>query len=171
MLTKNDIEKYFNAEKNESLLFIMMGISAIVLALVFIFYLKSNWHKGAAIPFLIVGFMHLVVGTIIFKRSDKDRIRITYAYDLNPGDIKTKEIPRMELVNKNFVIYRYTGIILLLAGLGLHFFFKNNPDKGFWIGLGVALAIEAAVSLGADYFAEKRATAYTIQLKEFVKQK
>ena len=36
MFTKTDIEKYFNAEKNESLLFIILGIIAIVLALVFI---------------------------------------------------------------------------------------------------------------------------------------
>jgi len=171
MLTKNDIERYFNAEKNESLLFIMMGISAIVLALVFFFYLKSNWHKGAAIPFLLVGLMHLVVGSIVFRRSDKDRIRVTYAYDMNPGDISTKEIPRMELVNKKFVTYRYTEIVLLLIGLALYFFFKSNRDKSFWVGLGVALAIEAAVSLGADYFAERRATDYTIQLKGFVKIK
>ncbi len=171
MLTKTDIEKYFNAEKNESLLFIIMGISAIVLALVFFFYLKSNWHKGAAIPFLIVGLMHLVVGSIVFSRSDNDRIRVTYAYDMNPGGISTKEIPRMELVNKNFIIYRYTEIVLLLIGIALYFSFRSNPDKSFWVGLGVALAIEAAVSLGTDYFAENRATTYTIQLKEFVKPK
>jgi len=171
MLTKTDIEKYFNAEKNESLLFIIMGIAAIVLALVFFIYLKSNWHKGAAVPFLVVGLMHLVVGTIVFKRSDKDRIRMTYAYDMNPTDLRTKEIPRMELVNKSFTIYRYTEIVLLLAGLALYFFYKSNPDKSFWVGLGLALAIEAAVSLGADYFAEKRASVYTIQLKEFVTRK
>jgi drug/metabolite transporter (DMT)-like permease len=168
MLTKNDIEKYFIAEKNESLLFIILGITAIIVAILFFFYFKSNWYKGATIPFLLVGVMHLVIGYTVYNRSDKDRIRVTYAYDMNPGDISTKEIPRMELVNKNFIIYRYTEIILLLAGLALYFFSKNNPDKSFWIGLGVALAIEAAISLGADYFAENRATIYTIQLKKFV---
>jgi len=170
MLTKNDIEKYFNAEKNESMLFILIGIAAIVLAIIFFFYLKSRWYKGAAIPFMVVGLMHLVTGSIVFNKSDKDRIRVTYASDMNPGDISTKEIPRMELVNKNFIFYRYTEIALLLIGLALYFFFKSNPDKIFWVGLGVALAIEAAISAGADYFAERRATDYTIQLKEFVKQ-
>jgi hypothetical protein len=165
MLTKTDIEKYFNAEKNESLLFIIMGITAIVLALMFIFYVKANWSKGASIPLLLIGLMHLVVGTIIFNRSDKDRIRVVYALSMNPGEIARKEIPRMELVNKNFVTYRYTEIVLLLIGLGLVFFFKTRPDKRFWVGVGVALAIEAAVSLGADFFAEKRAATYTHQLK------
>jgi hypothetical protein len=73
----------------------------------------------------------------------------------------------MEKVNKNFVIYRYTEIALLLLGLALLLKFKSYPDKTFWVGLGVALAIEAAVSLSADYFAEKRAIVYTRQLKEF----
>lgn len=165
MLTKTDIEKYFMAEKSESLLFIIIGTTAILLSLIFFFYLKSNWYKGASIPLLIVGIMHLVVGTIIFKRSDKDRIRVVYALSMNPGEIRSKEIPRMELVNKKFVTYRYTEIGLLMAGLALLFIFRVQPDKRFWVGLGLALAIEAAVSLGADYFAEKRAATYTSQLK------
>ena len=74
-------------------------------------------------------------------------------------------------LNKNFITYRYTEIVLLLTGLAVCFFFKSNAEKSFWVGLGVALAIEAAISLGADYFAERRATDYTIQLKEFVKPK
>lgn len=167
MLTKTDIEKYFNAEKNESLLFIIIGIAAITLALIFFFYLKTNFYKGASIPFLVVGLIHLFVGTIVFNRSDNDRIRNVYAYDMNPGELQTKEIPRMEEVNKQFVVYRYTEITLLLIGLSLFFYFNPQPDKRFWVGLGVALAIETAVSLGADYFAEKRATTYTSQLKDF----
>lgn len=171
MLTKTDIEKYFHAEKIESGLFIFIGVVAIVLAIIFFFYLKANWCKGAAIPLLVVGLIHLSVGAIVFTRSDKDRIRIVYAFDMNPGDLQKKEIPRMEQVNKNFVLYRYTEIALLLAGLGLFFYFNNHADKRFWAGLGMALAIEAAVSVSADYFAEKRAVVYTNQLMEFVKKK
>ena len=169
MLTKTDIEKYFNAEKNESLLFIIIGVAAIMLAIVFFFYLKTNWHKGAAIPFVMIGLLHLVVGGIVYQRSDDDRKRIVYAYDMNPTDLTIKEIPRMEVVNKNFIIYRYTEIVLLLVGLRLYFYFRVDTDKSFWVGLGLALAIEAAVSLGADYLAEKRATVYSNQLKTFTK--
>ncbi|UEG51012.1 hypothetical protein LK994_05930 [Ferruginibacter lapsinanis] len=170
MFSKADIEKYFLAEKNESLLFIIIGIVAIVAACIFFFYLKTNWYKGAAIPFLIVGIMHLVVGYTVYKRSDGDRQRNVYAYDLNPGELKTKELPRMGTIYKNFVVYRYIEIGLLLIGLLLFFYFKNNLDKTFWVGLGIALAIEAAVSLSADYFAEKRAKVYTKGLIEFVEK-
>lgn len=171
MLTKTEIEKYFNAEKNESLLFIILGITAIVLAIIFFFYLKTNWHKGAAIPLLIVGVVQLIVGTIVYKRSDHDRIKMVYAYDMNPVEIKNKELPRMEKVNKNFVIYRYGEFFLLLTGLGLFFYFKQQTDKIFWVGLTVSLIIESAICLGADYFAEKRGLIYMQQLKSFVTNK
>ena len=76
----------------------------------------------------------------------------------------------MEKVNKNFVIYRYSEIVLLLAGIILFFYFKNDTTKTFWVGLGLALAIEAAVSLGTDYFAEARAKVYTTGLTDFTQQ-
>lgn len=170
MFTKADIERYFNAEKNESLLFILLGVTAILLAFVFFFYLKTNWYKGFAIPFLIVGLLHFVAGSVVYKRCDEDRKRNVYAYDMNPGELKDKEIPRMQKVNKNFVVYRYTEIALLLLGLGLFFYFRNYGDKTFWVGLGIALAIEAAISLGADFFAEKRAGIYTNGVQTYINQ-
>lgn len=168
MFTKADIEKYFNAEKNESLLFILIGMSAVLLALVFFFYLKTNWHKGFALPFLLIGTMHLVVGYTVYKRCDEDRKRNVYAFDMKPDELKNKEIPRMEKVNKNFIIYRYTEIALLLLGLGLFFYYRNNINKSFWVGLGIALAIEAAINLGADFFAEQRAANYTTGIHSFI---
>ena len=93
MLTKIDIEHYFIAEKSESLLFIIIGAAAIQLALVFFFYLKTKWYKGAAIPLLTVGLMHCVAGAVIYARSDQDRIRNLYAYDMNPGELQTMNCP------------------------------------------------------------------------------
>ena len=85
MFTKADIEKYFNAEKQESLLFMLIGVAGIIAALVFFFFLKTNFHKGAAIPFMLVGLLLAMVGYIVYKRRDDDRIRNVYAYDMNPS--------------------------------------------------------------------------------------
>ena len=136
MFSKTDIEKYFIAEKNESILLIIIGIAAIVLAIIFFFFIKTNWHKGTAIPFFIIGIMHLVAGYTVYQRSDADRRQNVYAYDMNPSTLKVKEIPRMETVNKNFVIYRYTEIFLLLAGIFLFVYFRNDSTKAFldWAG-------------------------------------
>jgi uncharacterized membrane protein len=168
MFTKADIEKYFNAEKAESLLFLGIGVAGIITALVFFFYLKTNFYKGAAIPLALVGLLLGVVGYNVYARSDEDRKRNVYAYDMNPGELKEKEIPRMEVVMKNFIMYRYTEIILALIGIGLFIYFRKNTDQQFWSGLGIGLFAMAILALGADYFAEKRGYIYLNGVKEFV---
>jgi hypothetical protein len=168
MLTKADIEKYFLAEKHESLIFLVVGIIAIALSLIFYSYLKTNFYKGAAIPLLIIGLVQAVVGYTVYARSDEQRVSNVYAYDMDPGKLKAQELPRMKTVNKNFTIYRWTEIIFLLSGIALIFLYRTNPDKTFWFGLGVTLAVQAVLMLLADYFAEQRAEAYTNLLEKFI---
>lgn len=170
MFTKTDIEKYFSAEKSESLLFVLIGIAGIITAISFYFFLKENFYKGAAIPLLLIGLLLGVVGFTVYKRSDADRVRNVYAYDLNPSELKQKEIPRMETVMKNFVIYRWVEIVLAIIGIGLFFYFNTNADQQFWKGLGLTLAIMAIVALSADYFAEKRGAIYLQGLQSLVKK-
>lgn len=170
MLTKADIEQYFLAEKSESILFMIMGVLAVIAALVFYFYHATTIWKGAAIPLLVVGLIHLTIGISVHRSSDELRKRNVYAYDLKPQDLKMKELPRMQKVNRNFVIVRYTEIVLLLVGLLLLYLFKTQPARAFWMGFGLTLALEALLSLGADYFAERRAGVYTRSLVEFTSQ-
>ena len=171
MFTKADIEKYFTAEKQESLLFLCIGIAGIILAVVFWFVVKSPAYKGAAVPLLLVGLLLGVVGYTVYMRSDSDRIRNVYAYDLNPTELKEKEIPRMKVVMKNFVVYRYTEIGLAVIGLLLFFYFRNNSVQQFWSGLGIGLFCMALLALGTDFFAEKRGHVYMNGLDSFVHQK
>ena len=167
MLTKAEIEKYFTAEKSESLLFLVIGIIAILLAIAFFFFLKTSFYKGAAVPLLVIGIIQAVVGFTVYARSDGDRIRNVYSYDMDPGRIKNEELPRMEKVNRNFLIYRWVEIVLAIAGIVMIVKFRNQPDSSFLYGLGITLAIQAILMLGADYFAEKRAIAYTKQIVEW----
>ena len=171
MFTKTDIEKYFNAEKQESLLLLLIAVTAIIVAIVFLFFLKTNFYKGAAIPLLLIGLLLAVVGYTIYKRSDEDRKRNVYAYDMNPTQLKERELPRMKTVMKNFVIYRYTEIFLLLAGVALYIYFIRDIKHDFRRGFGLALAVMALLALAADFFAEKRATAYTKGLELFIQGK
>jgi uncharacterized membrane protein len=167
MFTKADIEKYFTAEKQESLLFLGIGITGIILAVAFYFFVKTPFYKGAAIPLLLIGLLLGVVGYTVYKRSDADLIRNVYALDKNPAELKTKELPRMDAVMKNFVLYRYVEMALALAGIVLFFYFQNDNAHTFWKGLGIGLAVMALIALGADYFAEKRGHAYINGILQF----
>lgn len=170
MFSKTDIEKYFMAEKQESLVFVIIGVAAVLAAIAFIFLLKSSFFKGAVIPLLVVGLIELVVGYTVYKRSDGDRIRNVYAYDMNPAELKMKEIPRMEKVNRNFVIYRWVELALLVTGLILSMAYGQNPGRSFWYGFGIALSLQAGIMLAADYYAEKRALKYTRGLQSFTRE-
>ena len=168
MFTKSDIEKYFIAEKQESLLFLIIGLIAIIAAIAFFFFLKTNFYKGVAIPLAVIGVIQVSVGLTIYKKSDADRIRNVYAFDMNPGDLEQRELPRMEKVIKNFVIYRWCEVGLILIGILLIFMFRLNAGKSFFFGMGIALALQAFLMLGADYFAERRAHEYASGLRSFI---
>ncbi|MBK9484183.1 MAG: hypothetical protein IPO01_02860 [Chitinophagaceae bacterium] len=163
------IYRYFTAEKQESLLFLIVGIIAVILAVVFWFFIKSNpnFFKGAAIPLLAIGLIQMVVGYSVYSRTDKQKADIAYNIGMEPVSyVKQTELPRMKTVMKNFVIYRWVEIAFIITGLVLIFLFRSNADKTFWYGFGIALAIQAVIMLGADYFAEQRGKVYTNELNK-----
>ncbi len=170
MFSKADVEKYFVAEKSESLLIIIIGLAAVVMAVIFFFWLKTPFYKGAAIPLLAIAILQITVGYIVYSRSDKQRIDIAYKMDLNPSAIQQNEQPRMEKVMKNFVRYRWVEIALLIIGLACYFVYRKEAAKSFWCGLGMALAVQAAVMLAADYFAESRGRVYLEGMKSLFKK-
>jgi hypothetical protein len=98
-------------------------------------------------------------------------MRNVYAYDMNPGELKDKELPRMKTVMQNFVIYRYTELFLLLLGAALYIYFIRNIQNDFWRGFGLALAILALLALAADFFAERRGRVYTKGIESFIQGK
>lgn len=174
MLEQRDfsfIYKYFIAEKQESLLFLIIGIVAILLAIIFWFFIKTNpqFFKGAAIPLLAIGIIQCVVGYSVYARTDKQKTDVAYNIGMEPASYtKQRELPRMEKVMMNFVIYRWIEIAFIITGIVLIFIFRTNPDKTFWYGLGITLTIQAVVMLGADFVAEKRGKIYSKNLEEIL---
>ncbi len=160
MLSRADIEKYFNGEKAAGRVFMMMGAGSIAAAALFFIALKLDFYKGAAIPLLIVGILFLTVGLTIYKHSDADRIRNVYALDMNPAELKEKELPRMQKVMRNFSILFIIEVILFLTGIVLYLVFIRDFKNDFWRGLGLSLSIMALIALAADMAAAKRGKIY-----------
>lgn len=157
------IKTYFTEEKIESFFFIVIGLISIILSLIFWFVIKYSFYNGLAYPLLIVGIIQLVVGTTVYIRSPKDIVRVEQIIKNEPSKIKTKELPRMEMVMKNFEIYKTIEIGLLVIGLALLIlFFKSSQT--FWKGVGLGLLIQAALMLILDLLAEDRASKFIDEL-------
>ncbi len=161
----NPIVKYFTGEKMESFLFLGLGIAGLIIALVFLFVLKTSFLKAAAIPFILVSVLEIIVGLTLIIRSPKDVIRVENYLSNHKEMIQTTEIPRMEKVMQNFVIFRYVEIGLILVGIGLMYGAKNNA---WWNGIGLGLFIQCGIVLLLDFFAERRGETYLVYLKSMV---
>lgn len=158
------IKTYFTEEKIESLIFIFIGILSICLAFVFLFIIKYSFYKGLAYPLIIIGIIQLTVGTIIFNRSDAD-MKLIENYCLKEKEqVLKKELPRMEIVMKNFSFYKWIEIVLFGLGIFLFFFLRSHVSV-FWKGLGLGLLIQASIMLSMDIVAEKRGQTYIEALK------
>ncbi len=170
MFSKADIEKYFIAEKNTGLALAIIAGVAIVTGILFLLLVKTNFYKGAAIPLIVMGLVAGIAGYTVYGKSDADRTRNVYAYDMNPGDLKSKELPRMEKVMQHFVWYKWAGGLLVLTGVVLFFYFRNDGANAFRKGFGAGLAVIAIIVFVTDYLAAARGVAYLNGLKEWMKK-
>jgi hypothetical protein len=102
----------------------------------------------------------VVVGYAVYARTDKQKQELLQTFESDPMQYKKVELPRMETVNKNFIVYRWVEIGL--AGVALVLIMVNRDNfENFWIGFGIGLLMQSLLMLAADYFAEKRAVEYT----------
>lgn len=161
----NPIVKYFTGEKLESFLFLGLGLLGIALAVIFLSVTKTSFMKGIAIPFLLVSGLEIIVGLTLIYRSPKDIIRVETYLSEKTEMIQKEEIPRMEKVMRNFVIFRYTEITLIIIGVILMYCTRQNS---LWNGIGVGLFIQSSTVLLLDFFAERRGEVYLAYLRTIV---
>jgi len=153
----NPLEKYFNDEKYESVLFVLVGVVAIFMATYFFVKLKQPFYSGMAYPLITVALLQIVVGSTVYFRSPKDILRVNEIVQTDKSKIQTEEIPRMTTVMKNFAIYKWVEIALILVGIIMFFFFQPMT---IWKGIGLGLFIQASFMLLLDLFAESRGKTY-----------
>jgi len=151
------VSKYFNAEKAESILFIAAGLIAIIVSAYFFIRLKQPFYNGLAYSLIVIALIQLTVGISIYYRSPKDISRVNQIIQTDKAKIKTEEIPRMKTVMKNFVLYRWIEISLIIIGIIMFLFLGPGT---IWRGVGLGLFIQAGLMLLFDYFAESRGTIY-----------
>lgn len=151
----NQMSSYFAAEKQESLIFIAVGLLAIGVSI----WLWMNGHrlKSMAYPLVAIALMQLVVGASVYLRTDTQLSTLSVQLKADPAALKAEETTRMQTVMKNFSIYKAVEMVLLIVGVGMIAFLQRNDMAA---GIGVGLVLQAAFTLTLDIFAEARGADY-----------
>lgn len=151
----NNMSSYFVAEKQESVIFIAVGLLAIGLSV----WLWMNGHrlKSMAYPLVVIALMQMVVGGLVYVRTDSQLSTLSAQLQANPAAFKTEEATRMQTVMRNFSIYKAVEMLLLIVGVGMIAFLQRHDMAA---GIGIGLVLQAAFTLTLDIFAEARGADY-----------
>ena len=140
------IASYFDAEKSESLLFMLLGAGFVLLALL---HRRRRW-RGMVGPLIAIAAIQLIVGYTVYARTDAQVAALRAQLAADPAAFRREETPRMLAVVANFELYKRIEIVLFAAGLVLAAVMRRRGD--YWLAFGLALALQSAIMLGLDRF-------------------
>lgn len=155
MSVQEQMVRYFAEEKAESWLFVLVGVAAIGLAVWLV--RTGSGYRGMAWPLVGVGLIQLVVGGAVLLRTDGQVAGLLVELARSPAAVRAVEVPRMEVVMRNFQLYKVIEIALLAVGIALTYAFRR---KEVLYGVGVGLVLQSSVMLVLDLFAERRGDTY-----------
>ncbi len=104
MRPMNPIERYFNAEKSESLLFVLVGVIAIAFATYFFIKIKQPYFNGITYPLTAIALIQITVGIFVYYGSSKEIVKMNFIVQNDKSKVKTEEIPRMNIVHRSLII-------------------------------------------------------------------
>lgn len=151
------ISTYFTAERTESLVFITVGLLALLTSAACVIVLRKPLFNGMALTLSVIAVLQLVVGITIYQRSPQDTARVQQMLQSAPARIKSEEVPRMRVVMRNFRIYLGVEVALLILALVV---IPSASPGGFMRGAAIGLALQAVFTAVLDLVATQRGEAY-----------
>lgn len=150
------VHDYFKAQKKDGVYFVALGFLSLALA---IFFLNkgSAYYTGMAYVLLALGLVELISGMTLYARCDMDRISVSYFVQKDFEQIHRHEIPRMELLLKEYAIFWKVEIGFVVLGLILWMF---SGPMSLGKGIGLALIVQALILLVFDYLSLQRGANY-----------
>jgi hypothetical protein len=161
-----DMHTYFHGEKWEGPVFFGAGLASAGLG-AFLVTRDDAIARGAAYPLFGVGLIQLLVGAVVFLRTDAQVAALDKKIALEPAAFKRDERARIGKVNTQFIVLAVVESALIAGGTAMAVLGAQNDCCRTTQGVGLGLAAEGAVMLGLDLFAAARARDYTISLDRF----
>lgn len=151
---KREMERFFTAEKVESLLLIAMGLIAIAIAINGLLNINDVFHHGLAIALLLIAIFQLFIGFNTYARSNQDIIALLNS---DPILFTQAEFQRISRMANSLLFYK---IITILVGIAAVLVLFNWDELPFYLGLGTGFLLEAGIMLMLILFAEHRVNRY-----------
>lgn len=160
---KDQIVRYFQAEKSESVLFVLAAVLAVLIS---IFLVNSaNEYRWMAAPLLAIALLQAVVGGTVLLRTNQQVSRLTDQVDSDPLDYRAQELARMAAVQTNFRLYKAIEVAVLLGGIALTYALRSKMS---WYSIGIGCIAQGALMLVFDLIAEHRAGVYVEHIQRLV---
>ena len=169
MFTKENIEQYFSAFKNEQIFLMVLGAVALVVAIAFFVGFKTEWYKGFALPLAVFAVLNMGAGFSNYKKADILKVRNTYNYDLHPELLRTKELPRIIEMNQNFTVLIYVNISILFAAAFIFFYFKKKEGNEYYMGVASSLFLVTVLSVAIYSVIKNKSKDYEKGIVEYTK--
>ena len=160
---KDQLVRYFQAEKAESALFVLAAVAAVVISLVLIN--SANEYRWIAAPLIVVALIQATVGSAVMLRTNRQVARLTDQLDSDPLDYRSQELARMDTVQRNFRLYKMAEIALLAAGILITYTLRARIG---WYAVGIGCIAQSALMLVFDLVAEHRADVYVEHIRRLV---
>ena len=147
--------RYFTAEKHESLLFLAVGMAALIAS--WLLYRHTTRYRGMIAPLVAIAAIQIVVGGTVFLRTDMQVAELQRKRIVAPAPFKAEEGRRMTGVMRNFELYKAIEAALLCLGIALAALLRR---RAYWHAFGLGLTLQSAFMLVLDLLAESRGQGY-----------
>jgi hypothetical protein len=162
---KAAMEGYFAGEKRGG--YILIGLGAGGLASGALLYRSSSLRaRGASYPLLTIGLLHLAAGIYVNVASSGRIDKFGEQIDADAPAFVKAERKRMKGVSTQFTVLKIAEVALIAGGLAMAGA-GWRTERPRLTGVGLALALEMALTLGFDIWASGRAHDYRDELARF----
>lgn len=153
-----EMETYFEGEIDGGYTLIGMGLVGLV-AGGLLYQHGTPVARGAMYPFLGIGLVHAAAGIFVALASEKRIDTFTGEIARDAPAFVERESQRMAGVSNTFTALKLAECVLIAGGLGTAAY-AWRTDRPRLQGAGLALALEAVMTLGFDIAAARRAQRY-----------
>ena len=156
----DQILNYFWAERLSGITMLITGLISMFISVYLILKSRKSFFRGFGHCVLLFSILELGVGIKMYTRTSGDIRRVTQHINHNKADFISKELPRIEKIQRNFIWTFAAGLFILACATYVYFFTAHK----LWKGIALAMILNLGLLLFNYYFTSQRGEKYMLFL-------